>query len=323
MPEIHKDERPDVSFVVAAHNVAPYIEAAVHSALAQTDVTVEVIVIDDASTDATPDVVARIAEADPRVILVRQASNAGPAAARNLAIARATGVWLAILDGDDVLLPDRSRRLIDIAEANEAQIVADNFERFRDEDKPALSTMIPKSEHPYLFFVDQASFITANIPFARAKFSLGAIKPMFRTDFLRSALILYRDDLPIGEDYHVCLDALQAGARFVVSSETFYRYRLRDGSQSWRLKEDHVIRLQKAHAETEAKARLSARDVREAAHRFGRELEKVRAFTHVVEQAKQRNVVSALWEVAATPGIWRFVMRFGSQGVARRLGLIA
>jgi glycosyltransferase involved in cell wall biosynthesis len=92
---------PLVSVIVAAYNAAAHIDAACRSALAQTHRRLEVIVVDDGSTDETAAVVGRLALDDPRVRLVSQ-TNAGVAAARNAAIAASSGEFLAPLDADDL-----------------------------------------------------------------------------------------------------------------------------------------------------------------------------------------------------------------------------
>jgi glycosyltransferase involved in cell wall biosynthesis len=94
---------PLFTVVVPAFNSARTVGATVASALAQTVSEIEVIVVDDGSTDATPDVVRRIE--DPRVRLVSQA-NRGLAAARNAGIAVAQGQYVALLDSDDLYLPN-------------------------------------------------------------------------------------------------------------------------------------------------------------------------------------------------------------------------
>src|SRR5262245_2837185 len=132
---------PDVSFIVAAYNVAPYIEAAVASALVQTGVSVEVIVVDDASSDETASKAAAMAMNDPRVRLIRRETRGGPSAARNAAMDAAAGSWLAILDADDLITPERTTRLLELATATAADIVADNFERMTDDGRH-LSYMI-------------------------------------------------------------------------------------------------------------------------------------------------------------------------------------
>jgi glycosyltransferase involved in cell wall biosynthesis len=93
-----------VSVVIPAYNRAYCIAAAVESALAQTYRAVEVVVVDDGSTDDTTAVVAERFGGDPRVRLVRQ-KNGGVAAARNRGFREASGDFIALLDSDDTWLP--------------------------------------------------------------------------------------------------------------------------------------------------------------------------------------------------------------------------
>ena len=203
---------PDVSFIMAAFNTAPYVRAAVESALRQADVDVEVILVDDGSTDRTADIVAALAAQDPRITLMRRESQGGASVARNAAIELARGAWIAILDADDLVAPERSRRLLDLAAATSADIVADNFERFIGDDETPVSTMLDGRPGPYSFFVDAASFFLSNRMFDN-RGHLGYIKPMFRTDFLHIKHIRYADDILIGEDQRICMACLLEGAR--------------------------------------------------------------------------------------------------------------
>lgn len=100
-----------VSVVVAAHNAARYIDATCRSAMAQTYRDLEIVVVDDGSTDTTADIVARLAAADARIRLLRQ-ENQGVASARNRAIAAATGGFIAPLDADDLWDPEKIARQV-------------------------------------------------------------------------------------------------------------------------------------------------------------------------------------------------------------------
>src|SRR5581483_11829559 len=100
-----------VSVVMPAYNAADTIEAAIASALHQTEQRIEVLVIDDASTDATVGVASRVAAQDRRVRLLRQVVNRGPAAARNRGMAEARGKWIALLDADDAFALHRLESL--------------------------------------------------------------------------------------------------------------------------------------------------------------------------------------------------------------------
>jgi glycosyltransferase involved in cell wall biosynthesis len=95
---------PLVSVIIPVYQGERIVLGAVRSALRQTHANLEVLVVDDGSTDATQDVLARLD--DPRVYVMRQA-NAGTAAARNLALARARGSYIAFLDSDDRWFPDK------------------------------------------------------------------------------------------------------------------------------------------------------------------------------------------------------------------------
>jgi Glycosyl transferase family 2 len=100
-----EDPRPLVSVVIAAWNAAGTIERALDSALETRGVALECIVVDDGSTDGTADVVERVSARDPRVVPIRLPANVGVSAARNVALDRCRGTWLAFLDADDRFLP--------------------------------------------------------------------------------------------------------------------------------------------------------------------------------------------------------------------------
>ena len=117
-----------VSVVVPAYNAADHVADAVASALVRSPVPVEVVVADDGSTDGTAAVVERVARADPRVRLVRLATNGGPSRARNAAARAARYGWIALLDADDRWAPGRLERLAAVAERSGSQVVSDGVE---------------------------------------------------------------------------------------------------------------------------------------------------------------------------------------------------
>ena len=96
-----------VMVIVPAWNAENYIEATLRSVLAQTYRALRIFVVDDGSTDTTPQILARLAAEDPRLSFVTVA-NGGPAAARNCALARLPEEtrWVMFLDADDQLLPE-------------------------------------------------------------------------------------------------------------------------------------------------------------------------------------------------------------------------
>lgn len=118
---------PEVSVVIPAYNRQECIARAVHSALAQTCRNLEVIVVDDGSTDGTLAAVGQIA--DSRIVILRGAENAGAAAARNRGIEAARGKFVAFLDSDDCWDRDKLQRQLDCLAAAPAgvQVVCSSF----------------------------------------------------------------------------------------------------------------------------------------------------------------------------------------------------
>jgi glycosyltransferase involved in cell wall biosynthesis len=105
-----------VSVVIPAHNAAAVIERALTSTRAQTHPPLEIIVVDDGSSDETASIVERFG-APARVI---HQANSGPSAARNRGVAEARGRWIAFLDADDEWLPHKLERQLELLAAHPA-----------------------------------------------------------------------------------------------------------------------------------------------------------------------------------------------------------
>jgi len=95
-----------VSVLMAAYNCASYVGEAIDSVLAQTIADLELILVDDGSTDQSPEIMARYAAQDARVIVYRQ-ENQGIGGATNQALRLARAPYVAILDSDDAMMPER------------------------------------------------------------------------------------------------------------------------------------------------------------------------------------------------------------------------
>lgn len=105
--------QPLVSVIMPALNAGAFIEESLRSALNQSYPRLEVLVVDDGSTDNTADAARRLAAVDSRITVLQQ-PNSGASAARNTALANARGDLVAFLDADDAWLPDKLARQIDL-----------------------------------------------------------------------------------------------------------------------------------------------------------------------------------------------------------------
>lgn len=96
----------EISVIIPVFNTAQYLDRCLDSVLGQTLRDIEVICVDDSSTDASPTILAARAQLDNRLKVIRQDENAGPSAARNSALEAATGRYVSFLDSDDWIEPD-------------------------------------------------------------------------------------------------------------------------------------------------------------------------------------------------------------------------
>lgn len=122
-------QMPKVSVIIPAYNAEKYIEQCLASVSAQTLEDIEVIAVDDGSTDATRDVISAAAEADSRIILVEQ-TNQYAGVARNNGMNRATGEFLYFLDADDYIEPETLEVMVASAEQYGTDIVVAKSEAF-------------------------------------------------------------------------------------------------------------------------------------------------------------------------------------------------
>jgi len=108
------DTHPLVSVIVPAYDAATFLAETLRSIQTQTYSHLEVIVVDDGSGDGTYDIAASFARSDSRFRVVRHQRNAGLSAARNTGVLHATGTWIAFQDADDVWLPEKTARQIEL-----------------------------------------------------------------------------------------------------------------------------------------------------------------------------------------------------------------
>jgi succinoglycan biosynthesis protein ExoO len=220
-----------VSILIPAWNAEETILRTLDSAQAQTVSDIEIIVIDDGSTDSTAKLVKSRALADPRIQLCQLVKNSGPAAARNVGIARATGEWLALLDADDTISADRLERLLEASTAQDV-LVADNLAFY---DRHAGRT-VRLGINPDLLGsglrLDCEGFVARCKTNQPEAMDFGLLQPLIRTAHIRMHGICYDESMRYGEDFRFTLDILLAGGTLLVLPQAYYQYTERFGSIS-------------------------------------------------------------------------------------------
>ena len=279
--------RPAVTIIIANYNGAAYLSSAIRSAQLQTLRDLEIIVSDDGSTDNSIAIVGELMHEDPRIRLVRSTSNRGPAAARNHALAHANGEWIAVMDSDDLMHPERLNQLIEAGNRDGADFVADNLlEFYEDNSAPPRPLLVGRWElRPR--WVDLVEFIELNLFYARGP-NLGYLKPLFHSSLLTGPF-RYDETLTIGEDYDLVARLLQAGKKLRVYPDTWYFYRKHGASLSRRPSKNAIKALEAikaAHHRFESEAATGDRRLAAALNTRRRSIDTALLFQKLINSMK-------------------------------------
>ncbi len=250
---------PVVSVVIPVWNTGRFIGRAIASALSGQDGVgpVEVIAVDDLSTDNTFEILQSIAQHEPRLKILRNAANLGPGGSRNAGIAVARGEWIAVLDADDAFLPGRLFRLVDVANEHGFDIIADLpvlYDLAADLTAPR---QLPASGR-----VQRLALTDLLRPDPATGLDLGLLKPVFRRQLADEQRWCYPVDVRHGEDFSLYFDLVADGTNFALLHEAHYVFSTRVGTVSGTYSPGSVTsvdhRAIAAHAEILAR-RYSAR----------------------------------------------------------------
>ena len=132
---------PLVSIIVPVYNVEEYLSDCIHSLVTQTYQNIEIILIDDGSTDSSSEICDNISSKDSRVVTVHK-KNEGVAAARNTGVNLSKGDFITFVDADDFILPNMCQDLVKIMTENELDMISFNHEKITEQAKDALPTNI-------------------------------------------------------------------------------------------------------------------------------------------------------------------------------------
>ena len=282
---------------MANHNGTAYIAAAVRSVLRQTERALELIVSDDCSSD---DSVARARQAagdDPRLIIITSAKQTGPAAARNRALAAARGKWIAIVDSDDYIHPERLDKLIRYAAADGADIVADNLLTFYEGRE--LPPHLHLSGAPAPRWISAADYVRSNFKNG-GRASFGYLKPLFRRLDANGAPARYDETLTIAEDFDLILRLQLAGARMRLYPDPLYFYRKHAHSISHRQSAASLEAILAANDKI-AQANQSDAELQSAMRKQRAGLEATLAFSKLISVLKARDIGAAAKIAIARP----------------------
>ena len=220
---------PLLSVVVPAYDVEDYLADCLRSILRQSHAALEVVVVDDGSTDSTGQIADRFAAEDPRVRVIHQA-NAGLGAARNEGVRRSTGTYLAFADSDDLLVNGAYAAMVGSLERTGSDLAIGAVERLRGAERFMTPLMRENHQRPRLGVgVEEAPLVLADV-FAWNK--------VFRRSFWDAADLSFPEDVRY-EDQPAMTRALIAADAIDVLAEPVYLWRVRsDGSSISQQRDD-------------------------------------------------------------------------------------
>ncbi|MBQ5787183.1 MAG: glycosyltransferase [Oscillospiraceae bacterium] len=215
-PPLPSGREPLVSVIMPAYNVEAYVSEAISSVLDQSWQNFELIIVDNASTDATCDEIRRFS--DPRIRFLQNDRNIGVAGSTNRAIGVSRGEYLALMDADDVSLPDRLQAQLTAMENDPGIMVLGTASSVIDPEGKAVGCTAALPDSPKYF---QARLLLGNLEFCNST-------AMIRKSFLDRHHLSYREGVPGLSDYRFYMEASKLGAISCLA-DIHHRYRVHGG----------------------------------------------------------------------------------------------
>ena len=228
------DNQPLVSVVIPAYNAGKTLERMLRSVMAQTYQRLQMIVVDDGSTDDTAAVANRLAEEDPRILFIRQ-ENAGVSAARNRGLACCEGVYVRFADADDSLPRHSIAVLVARAEADGTELVIGGYTEYAGE-VTRQKNMANRSDTIGMDEMLRIVNRKANSIFYGVLWN-----KLFRRDLIEGRGIRFEPCFHWGEDFAFVMDYLAGVNRVAFLTEAVYDYRRRLGSASLKQVADCLV----------------------------------------------------------------------------------
>ncbi|WP_051171964.1 glycosyltransferase family 2 protein [Microbacterium indicum] len=213
---------PLLSVVIPTHDVRPWIRQTLDSVLRQRGDDMEVIVVDDRSTDGTAAFARTYAERDPRVTVIASPTPGG-GSARNAGAERARGRYLVFADGDDLIPDGAYTALVESLEASGSDVAIGDYLKFRAVDTWRPTAAMPAFQRPArgVTLADEPTLLYSRPCWNKA----------YRTDFWREAGIAF-PDVPRSNDIVPMVRSYLAARAIDVVEDVVYVYRERPGAGS-------------------------------------------------------------------------------------------
>ncbi len=239
---------PGVSIIVPVYNALPYLEEAIDSLRSQSLQEIEIILVDDGSSDGSAAVCDRLAEEDARIRVIHK-PNSGAGLSRNEGLKIARGRYVSFLDADDRLYPEALQTMLRQADENNLDMVRATRCFFKDKEAPANQ----RYGTPLRLFSDRSTLDRMALAYIgqprgeedrRLHFEGGVWGALYKRELLERAGIRFVSEREYGsEDFIFNFEFTRVASKVGCTDDTFVHYRLSPGSISRTVKPDCMERL--------------------------------------------------------------------------------
>lgn len=272
---------PYISIVVPVYNTSPYLKECLDSATNQTLKDIEIICINDGSTDNSYEILKQYANQDSRITVIDQ-QNSGVSVARNTGILNANGEYVLFLDSDDILCLDTCETIYNMAKQNNSDMICFCKKNLYDNDKSAVPLKYTEN-------VTQPEIATSdNTDFCKLWFEKGnasVIQKLYKLSFLKSNNLLFAPGLVRSEDKLFNFIAFPYASTISFTRTIALNYRIRDNSACHCKDTNYKV----LHAHTLA-SELAFRSCKERSIYKGYEQEVFSKFCNLEEIAQLANL---------------------------------
>lgn len=214
----------ELTIIVPVYNVVEYIEECLRSVINQTKKDIEIIIVDDGSTDGSTEICQQYANIDSRIKFIRQ-ENAGAAAARKKAAEYAEGKYMGFVDADDVIVPDLFERLL--VEIQDCDLVTSGYKRGEKTVLDKLPEGIYHTEKQMNYLLDNMLYFEDTVNWG---IICGMVAKVFRTDIAKEVFSEIHMNLFLAEDGEFLYRYILKCRSVSVTNICGYYYRMRENS---------------------------------------------------------------------------------------------
>lgn len=221
-------KKPKISIIIPVYNVEKYLRQCLDSVVNQTLRDIEIICVDDCSTDSSRQILQEYAAKDKRITVITQ-QNAGPAVSRNRGLEQTNAPYLMFIDSDDYIAPDMAQSLYDMMIEHNPDIVICDVECVAQDNAPEKITarttrmqswfakyVMPPGKHP----------IPANI---RGKISSVVWNKLYKTEIIQKYGVRFPDDLFQEDEFWLWAYMIHCNDLYFINRKLYF-YRMRENS---------------------------------------------------------------------------------------------